>query len=459
MEILLVAGELSPWVRVTESADDVAALAKTLRQQGHAVTLVVPRWPDLEASGLLLARRLTPLALVGGGEATVLDGQLPSGVRLVVLDFSTAPEAFLAPPTARAAFDFARAVSAMVAGAVGQGRPFDAVHAHDAVAALVPPLLGELSLARDPVTVLTIHEPARDVPWDGSMGGDVAARISGAEPATLLSLGLGAASRVAVDSSEVLRELGARAGAAAVQRALAERDDPPIVIEPGLDLSLQNPATDGTLPARYDAEDTAGKARCKHALMRELELDRELDPGRPLVVALVPPGLEAVSSPLAAACRRLLREDASWVLAGVPDEGLSPLVTVARERAVLVEAPGDTRVRSLLAAADVVLLPPAPRGPRALHRSAQRHGAAPVAFARGTVVGAVVDADPELATGTGFLYDEPESDAIVAATLRGLIAFRGAAWGSFRRRMLRLDLGWDRPARRHVQLYRSVGPA
>src|SRR5258706_3051922 len=85
MDILMVAAELSPYARGSETADVVAGLSKALRQLGHRVTLALPRHPGFEAAGLLLARRLTPLPL-GGAELTLLDGQLASGVELTLFD-------------------------------------------------------------------------------------------------------------------------------------------------------------------------------------------------------------------------------------------------------------------------------------------------------------------------------------------------------------------------------------
>ena len=89
MEITFVTTELSPFVKVGGLADVSAALPKALRSLGHAATIVVPRFPELEAQGLLLARRLTPLRFTLGDrtfESTVFDGRLASQVDLVVVD-------------------------------------------------------------------------------------------------------------------------------------------------------------------------------------------------------------------------------------------------------------------------------------------------------------------------------------------------------------------------------------
>src|SRR5262245_49161468 len=93
MDILFVASELAPMVKVGGLADVVAALSKALRLLGHKVTIALPRYPAIEAGGLMLARRLTPLLLpavpAAGAEAvsvTVFDGRLGSGVDLLLLD-------------------------------------------------------------------------------------------------------------------------------------------------------------------------------------------------------------------------------------------------------------------------------------------------------------------------------------------------------------------------------------
>ncbi|HSU39952.1 MAG TPA: glycogen/starch synthase, partial [Polyangiaceae bacterium] len=85
MDVLMVTAELAPYARVTEAGDVVFALAKGLRQLGHRVTIALPRYAAFEEHGLLLARRLTPLT-VDGAEVTVFDGQLSTGVELVLFD-------------------------------------------------------------------------------------------------------------------------------------------------------------------------------------------------------------------------------------------------------------------------------------------------------------------------------------------------------------------------------------
>ena len=145
MDILFAASELAPMVKVGGLADVVSALSKALRLLGNKVTIAIPRYPALEASGLLLARRLTPMVLPNlpgapAGERlefTVLDGKLGSGVELLVIDFPglfDRPGVYGEPgedypDNARRFGLFCRAVVEVVRQRARAGTPYDVVHA------------------------------------------------------------------------------------------------------------------------------------------------------------------------------------------------------------------------------------------------------------------------------------------------------------------------------------------
>src|SRR4051812_20943482 len=165
MDILLVTPELSPYARVSRAGDTVLALSKALCQLDHRVTVAVPRHPGFEAAGLLVARRLTPLELGDGGQVTVLDGQLPTGAKLVLFDGAALPprpsssgdvsEGSADASAAAVAAALCRAAVALVRQRADRSEPFDVVHLHDFSAAATATLLRESGL---PVaSVLTIH--------------------------------------------------------------------------------------------------------------------------------------------------------------------------------------------------------------------------------------------------------------------------------------------------------------
>jgi starch synthase len=86
---------------------------------------------------------------------------------------------------------------------------------------------------------------------------------------------------------------------------------------------------------------------------------------------------------------------------------------------------------------------------------AQRYGAPPVARATGGLVDTIVDCDAKLETGTGFLFSDATVEALLGGIERALAARGLSRWPALVRRVMRLDRGWDRAARRYDHVYRG----
>lgn len=482
MEITFVTTELAPFVKVGGLADVSAALPKALRGFGHAVTVVIPRFPELEQQGLLLARRLTPVEFTLGErsfKATVLDGRLPSQVDLVVVDV---PGLFDRPGVygergedyADNALRFAalsRAAAELVRQRAASGRPVDVVHCNDWPTALVPTYLRALAADVPALaatrTVLTIHNvvhqgvfpkdtlPALGLSWDHF-------HVNGIEfygGINLLKQGIVTADVVTTVSPTYAREIQTPEMGAKLDGVLRARGEALVGICNGVDYAVWNPATDPAIAAHYDAEDLSNKARCKTALQKELGLP--LEPHAPLV-ADIGRMVEQKGTDLAtAAAPKLLRAtDAQMVFAGDgrPEliAAVETVVSRSHGRAVLARAASEGLVHRILAGADVVLVPSRYEPCGLVQMYAQRYGALPVAHATGGLVDTIVDCDAKLETGTGFLFDAPSADGLLGAAERALAARETPGWGRLVRRAMRLDRGWDRPARRYEQVYRSL---
>lgn len=456
----MVSAELSPYARGSETGDVVAGLSKALRQLGHRVTLALPRHPGFEAGGLLMARRLTPLS-IGGADLTVLDGQLASGVELALFDdppLYDRPLVFgegegYSDNLARFAV-LCRGAAALAQHRAEQGKPFEVVHTFDAPTAAVAALLRSGAGPALP-TLLTVIDAQR-----------VGRFASGAHQAfpglhglvgdslSLLELGLASSQLVVAGSEDTARDLGSPhiSGNLAPQ-LVGERA--PTIVGTGLDYALFNPATDTAVPARFDAQDPSNKGRCKSSMLNDLGLELELD--RPLVFATA--GAARESQLLVAALPALLKNDIA-VIATVSD----PTAAAELERLTgeypsdlaRLKDPSDAGRRRALAAADFAFCLEESARTSSAVQAAQRYGAIPVALARGAVVDAVVDCDAELETGTGFLFDGLETPSLLGAAARALAAYGSPGHARLRRRVMRLDLSWERVARRYAQLYRKA---
>lgn len=459
MDILMVSAELSPYARGSEVGDVVAGLSKALRQLGHRVTLALPRHPGFEAGGLLMARRLTPLSL-GGTDLTVLDGQLASGVELALFDdppLYDRPSVFgdgegYEDNLARFAV-LCRGAAALAQLRAEQGKPFEIAHVFDAPAAAVPALLRSLPGMALP-SLLTVLDTERVGRFEsGAHAAFPGLRGNIGDTVSLLELGLANAQLVVAGSEDAARDLGSpRISGTLAPNLVGERA--PSVVGAGLDYALHNPATDTALSARFDAEEASNKGRCKSAVLTELSLELELD--RPLVYAYAGSSTEARL--LLGALPALLKNDIAVVVV-VPANDQAALDRLAADYpSDLVRLKDDREAvrRRVLAAADFALcLDASALTPHAV-QAAQRYGAVPIALGQGAAVDALVDCDAELETGTGFLFDGAETDALVGAAARAFSAYGSPGHARLRRRVMRLDVSWERVARRYAQLYRRA---
>ena len=480
MDILFAASELSPFAKVGGLADVVAALGKALRQLGHKVTLAMPRFPPLERGGLLVARRLTPLTFPMGQqqvEVTVYDGRLGSGVELLLFD---APGLYDREgvygeggvdyaDNARRFAVFSRAAAELVRQRANAGAPFDIVHAHDWPAALVPLYLREMEAsagAKPTPVVLTIHNLAHQGLFPKETLGAIGLSDNLFVPDKLefygrvnfLKGGLVTATKLTTVSATYAREIQTKERGHGLEGVLAMRSKDLVGITNGIDYATWNPATDTALVTRYDAEDPTNKETCRAAALRDVGLS--VSSSGPLVLHVGRMVAQKGTDLVIGLLPKLVFAGATVVMAGDGDAELVQRATEATEalsdQTRFVRAASEALVHRLFAGADIVLVPSRFEPCGLVQLYGQRYGALPVAHATGGLTDTIVDADAALETGTGFLFREPTVDAFLSAAQRAIAAHASPRWAALRRRVMRLDLGWDRPARRYDQIYRSL---
>jgi starch synthase len=243
---------------------------------------------------------------------------------------------------------------------------------------------------------------------------------------------------------------------------LRERGESLVGILNGVDYAVWNPATDPTIASRYDAEDLANRPRCRGALQKEVGLP--IDAQVPIVACVGRMVEQKGTDVVIATLPKLLRgTEAQVIVAGDGDASLVAAMQGAAAqshgRVVFAHAASEALVHRIFAGADFALVPSRFEPCGLVQMYAQRYGALPVARATGGLVDTVVDCDAKLETGTGFLFEEMTVDALLGAVERAIAARSLPRWTSLVRRVMRLDRGWDRPARRYEQLYRSLGNA
>jgi starch synthase len=463
MEIWLVSSEFAPWVQFSGVAEVVASFSKTLKQVGHSVTAVVPYSNTFETAGMLLARRLTPLAIEGENSLSVFDTQLTSGVQLVLVCLDTKTDCC---HDLRAAALFARAVAALIKEKGDHGTRPDIVHVHDWFGGLVGTAMAMGDGPRTPV-VFTVYDVGgqANVSWTREARSELGPladmpQVSLGNETSILAAALRTASRVTTTSDAYARMLGDAAVSGPIADVVRELSVPVSGIPLGIDYSRFNPAIDPLLVARYDAEDFFQKRTCKTALQRELGL--ELDQDCPLFFVPGPLTDDVGGRLVSCSLLRLLDQPVHLVIAIPPnDEGVvaSTVQQLAQQwprRLAVQRLEQAQSLHRAMSAADFVLLA-ARRSPlEVYHLFAQRYGAVPVASAAGFWEDYLVDCDAKLETGSAFLFDAQAVEDLVGAVARAVTAWRHPVFDRLRRRTMRQDLGWERPTRRMVQVYRQI---
>jgi len=460
MDILFVCSEIAPWVHKSALAEVVASLSKTMRQVGHNVTVVVPYSKAYEEGGLLIARRLSPLKIDEADSFTVFDTQLTSGVQLTLFQTDKDPSL---PTDLTQIHRFARGVAALVRDRRELGLRTDVLHVLDELGALVG--VAAQSLPEPPPVVLTIYDANQAASGSalaaGAKNGNLyqisELIVEGELDATAAALRTASCVITASDAhAKLLKEPSFFGKLATI---FNELKSPIVAIPGGIDYARLNPAIDPHTVARYDAEDHLQKSTCKTALQRELGLELDLD--SPLCFH---PKLTADlgSHAFVESIERLLDLPVSLVIGCHKDDG-STLAAQARgfaekwpQRIAILPNGSGPSLHRTMSGADFAILT-APQSPMdVMHLFAQRYGTLPIAMATGIFADNLVNCDARLETGHAFLFAQSTPEELLGAAARAVSAYRTADFTRLRRRVMCRDLGWERPARRMVQVYRQV---
>ncbi len=462
MDILLVASEIAPWVQRSSVAEAVASFSKTLKQVGHAVTVVVPHCAEYERAGLLLARRLSNLKLADSSELTVYDTQLTSGVRLVIVDLAWEAQS---EPGLGTAVRFAQAIASLVNDRSSLGVHTDIVHIHDLLGSLVALAIAQLGGPRPPV-VLTLYDDIRgpsstNATEDSQLGafaGMPQLMLNG--QISLLAAAVRSAHSVTTPSHVQARRLGDTTYSGPIADDFKSLTPAVSGIPCGVDYSRANPSIDPQLPARFDAEDCSPKGSCKSALQRQLAL--EIDVQSPLLFVPGPLIVRQGGNILADVLTKLLDYSLSVVVAlrdGDDEDVARSIIALAQQwpkRIATLPVASDHANTAALGAADFVLLTDPESVLESYHLYALRYGCAPIASLSGVHADHLVDCDAKLQTGNCFAFETWTPEQVLGAVSRAVTAWGHPELDRLRRRIMHQDLGWERPTRRMVQVYRQA---
>jgi starch synthase len=486
LQILFATSEVTPLAHTGGLGDVAGALPKALTTLGLDVRVVMPLYQAVRRSRANLTRVLTDLQVpltTGVARANVwqadLNGQGRSSSQTVPV-YCIEQDAYFDrpglygsdrgdyPDNAERFIFFCRAVLALV----------DALHwfpqilhCHDWQTALLPAsarFLGGIDprLARA-VTVYTIHNlayqgifPAGKFPLTGLP--PTLFQPTGVEyygNMNLMKAGLLYADYLTTVSPTYAEEICTPELGIGLDGLLSTRRHVLVGILNGADYDVWDPANDTALAAPYCATDLSGKATCKTALLREYGLPE--DPETPLLGMISRLADQKGVDILIAALPTFLGMPVRLVLlgAGAPhyQESLARQAQAYPERLGVRLEFNNALAHQIEAGCDAFLMPSRyePCGLNQLY--SMRYGTIPIVRATGGLRDTVRPYRADTGEGTGFVFQEPTPEALLAAVGEALRVFADRpAWQRLMHNAMAQDYSWEQSARCYLDLYQRA---
>lgn len=229
----------------------------------------------------------------------------------------------------------------------------------------------------------------------------------------------------------------------------------------GIDYRTWDPSNDSLLPQTFSLKDKElnGKRKCKSALQSVLGLDS----GARIPLAAVIGRLDADSGfdILAEIMTSVLESSVEVVImgSGKPEmvERVKTMESTFSGRCRLIEGYNVNSAHTLLAGADLLVMPSHYHASNALCAIGMRYGALPLIYAASGLDDTVINVEKDPKHGTGFVFRTYSGDGL----LEGLDAARkhykdAAEWKAIVLRAMKQDFSWQATAKNYVKAYRRV---
>ena len=472
LKILMLASEVSPFVKTGGAADVVSELARALKGLGHDVRVALPRYRVIPTDGSPRVIESFAVQLNGLSEnVSVIQGQLDSDVPVYFIDnprLFDRDGIYMYPDDAERFLLFSRAALDMLPHLNWQP---DIVHVNNWQTAIIPNWLKTLYVGnpffQNIASVYTIH----NLSYFGSFGQRIL------EIAGLAQFGFIAHPDI---STEINRELNFMARGILFADAIntvsptyakeiqtpefGEGLDPILRtraarirgISNGIDYTHANPATDALLASTYDVEHLDARAPNKRALQQRADLEESDAPLIGMISRLNDDkGLDLVMQVV----EPILLLGAQFVIMGAGEDKYQDALKALEEkfqRRVRFFQTFDERLRrQIVAGADLVLMPSRVEPGGTTQLLAMRYGCVPVVHRVGGLSDSVQNFNARTQTGTGFTFDRAEQFGLYGALVRALEAYaRKEEWRALQERGMRADFSWTHSAQEYVAMYK-----
>ena len=485
LKILMAASEAGPFVRTGGLGDVMAALPRALAALGHEVKVFLPLYEQIDGDRYRLRPMERLVAVPHRGEIVEAAVQKiasrrggPEHYFVGHDDYFLRPDLYRDPGTGKDFVDnhlrFAFFGRAVLQTTKALGWSPDIVHAHDWQAALIPVYLKAV-YADDPVlnsarSVLTIHNLGyqglfqKDSFTELGLPDDLFYAMTGAleffGKVNFLKGGITLADKISTVSERYAREIQAgEEFGFGLEGVLQNRTRDVHGIVNGVDYSVWSPSRDNKIPKKYGMSNLSGKRTCRVELMNRAGLpQRDRVPLIGLITRLTDQkGVDLLTE----AADDIFALDLQMIILGTGDEEyhrkLRQLELKYPDKLKVYLEFNDELAHHIQAGADMFLMPSRyePCGLNQMY--ALKYGTVPIVREVGGLADTVAEYDPETGQGTGFLFREYDSEAMVAALKKALTVFQGRRkWGKLVKTGMTRDYSWAQSARQYTELFEAA---
>ncbi|BBE51923.1 Glycogen synthase [Ferriphaselus amnicola] len=478
MQVLFATSEAAPLIKTGGLADVSGALPVALHKLGVDVRVLLPGYPQVLQALPPMPIVATFSSLFGFPAARLLEGTMPGGVPLWVLDCPDLYQRGGGPYADEKGQDWSDnprrfGLLSKVAAILGSGEsPLnwhpDVVHCNDWQTGLAPAFLKYAPGAAR--SIMSIHNiafqgvfpahwtPELGLPWDSykAEGAEYYGNLS------FLKAGLFFCDHITTVSPTYAREIQTDALGFGMQGLLQHKRDALTGILNGIDYDEWNPATDHHLSAHYDSRNLVGKAANKAELQRRMGL--EVNPDIPLFGLVSRFTYQKGIEVFLEIAPQLIDMPAQLVLLGSGDAGIQSWAQELAYRypgKIGVRVGFDEGLSHLIEAGSDLFMMPSRFEPCGLNQMySQCYGTPPIVHATGGLLDSVTDCtEATLADGTatGFVIHGLSAATLLATAQHAVDIYRDpATWQALQVNGMTRDFSWSQSAEAYRNVYEKV---
>ncbi|MFN0158950.1 MAG: glycogen synthase GlgA [Bacteroidota bacterium] len=490
LNVLFLSSEVEPFAKTGGLADVSGALPQVIKQLGHEVRVMMPRYGSIkERSGKLhdIARlKDTPVPVNGTLFSASVKSSFLAGkadkVQVYFLDnehLFGRTGLYVDPATGSDYSDnddrfifFARGVFEVLKRLGWQP---DVIHCNDWPTGLVPAYLKTVyahdRFFKDTKSVFTIHNmayqgmfppfvfPKTNLPMELFSEAGIVANGN----LNFLKSGLVFADAITTVSKRYAQEIQSSPEfGCGLQDLVKKRSKDVFGILNGVDYAVWDPAVDPLLPCKYDATNLGLKKENTRALLQKMGLTyNEHIPVIGIISRLADQkGFDLIAPVL----HDIMRMKVQMVVLGTGDRRYAEMFAAARmafPEQLRVDLSFNNELAHLIEAGSDMFLMPSRYEPCGLNQIySLRYGTVPIVRATGGLDDTIQDVDLFPEDGTGFKFAEYNSGALLHAIHRAVSAFTDRArWERIMKNGMSRDYSWEASAQRYVEVYKGIAKA